>query len=238
MLKAAIFDPFFRPQAHNYNPVLWTMSYELLGSFLTFGFIALFGGVKRRWIVYVVLFIALCQTYFAAFLLGLLLADLWRNRWASRWLAAGVLLLGIYLGSAPYTPLSGTMYAPIETTVLHINSWLQLQLDPKVTAHTLGATMILFAVLRLSVFQWFFGLKPFAYLGKISFSIYLIHFTFLNSFSAYLFIQILPYTRYNIAFGFTFVFSMIPLFWLSHLYMHYVDEGAIKLSKIIEQKIK
>lgn len=232
VIKAAIFDPFFRFEAHPYNPVLWTMSYELLGSFLIFGFIALFGRVKKRWIVYVVLSFALIQTYFVAFLWGMLLADLLKHIWVqSITMKLLVLLMGIYLGSAPYTSLMGTMYEPIEMWTKNFN------IDPRLLARTLGSAMILFALLRSKVLQHLFGWKPFVYLGQISFSLYLIHFIFLNTFSAFLFSKVIHYFSYNLAYAITFLVSMVPLFILSHYYMKYIDQGALKLARKVEKKM-
>lgn len=238
IIKACIFDPFFRFEAHPYNPVLWTMSYELLGSFLIFGFLALFGRLQKRWIVYVVLSVVFIQTYFVAFLWGMLLADLLKHKWTeSKITAVIVLITGTYLGSAPYTSLMGTVYAPIEIGVRGINEWMQFQIDPRQFARTLGAAMILFSLLRLKVLQRLFGWAPFAYLGQLSFSIYLIHFTFLNTFSAFLFSKVNPYLSYNLAFVITFMVSMVPLFVLSHFYMKYIDQGAIKLARELEGKM-
>ncbi|MEC0094399.1 acyltransferase family protein [Paenibacillus macquariensis] len=239
VIKAAIFDPFFRFKAHPYNPVLWTMSYELLGSFLIFGFLALFGRVKKRWIVYVVLSIAFIQTYFVAFLWGMLLADLLKHKWVqSKITAVLVLLMGIYLGSAPYTPLMGTMYEPIEVLTKNINEWVQFNIDPRLLARTLGSAMILFALLRLKVLQHVFGWKPFAYLGQISFSLFLIYFTFLNTFSAFLFSKVIHHLSYNLAYAITFMVSMVPLFILSHYYMKYIDQGALKLARKVESMLE
>lgn len=238
VIKAALFDPFFRFEAHPYNPVLWTMSYELLGSFLIFGFLACFGRVKKRWIVYVVLSIAFIQTYFIAFLWGMLLADLLKHKWVhSKTTAILVLMMGIYLGSAPYTSLIGTMYEPIEVWTKNINSWFQFNIDPRLLARTLGSALILFALLRLKALQHVFGWKPFVYLGQISFSLYLIHFTLLNTFSAFLFSRVMDHFSYNLAYAITFMVSMVPLFILSHYYMKYIDQGALKLARKVENKM-
>lgn len=232
VIKAAIFDPFFRFKAHPYNPVLWTMSYELLGSFLIFGFLALFGRVKKRWIVYVVLSFAFIHTYFVTFLWGMLLADLLKHKWVkSTIMKVLVLLMGIYLGSAPYTSLVGTMYEPIELWTKNFD------IDPRLLARTLGSAMILFALLRSKVLQQVFGWKAFVYLGQISFSLYLIHFTFLNTFSAFLFSKVIHIFSYNLAYAITFLVSMVPLFILSHYYMKYIDQGALKLARKVEKKM-
>ncbi len=238
VIKAAIYDPFIRFTAHPYNPVLWTMSYELLGSFFIFAFLALFGRMNRRWMVYVVLSLAFIQTYFIAFLWGMLLADLLKDRWAESKITRGlVIVLGIYLASAPYTSFTGTMYQPIEVWVRAINQWLLLDINPRLLARTLGAVMILFVLLRSQVLQRLFGWGPFVYLGQVSFSIYLIHFTFINTFSAFIFSKMIHQYSYNLAYAITFSVSMVPLFILSHIYMKYIDQGAIKLARSVEKKL-
>lgn len=238
VIKAAVFDPFFRFNANPYNPVLWTMSYELLGSFLIFGFLALFGRMQKRWIVYGILTVALIQTHFVAFLWGMLLADLLRHKWVqSKIVKVLMLLMGVYLGSTPYTSLTGSMYEPIEVWTNRINTWIQFDIDPRLIARTLGAAMILFVLLRSKRLQHVFEWKPFAYLGRISFSLYLVHFTFLNTFSAFLFSKVIGDLSYNLAFVITFIVSMVPLFILSHYYAKYIDQGAIKLARIVEKKM-
>lgn len=238
IIKAAIFDPFFRFSSHPYNPVLWTMSYELAGSFLVFSFVALFSHMQKRWIIYLVLSIVFIQTYFVAFLWGMLLADLLKHKLLNnRKITILALLMGIYLGSAPYTSLLGTIYAPIDIFTNNLNWWIKFNIDPRLLSRTLGATMILFALLRSNLLQVIFAWRPFIYLGQISFSIYLIHFTFLNTFSAFLFSNLINFFNYNLAFIITFLISMVPLFILSHYYMKYIDHGAIKLAQKVESKI-
>ncbi|WP_091230297.1 acyltransferase family protein [Fontibacillus panacisegetis] len=129
------------------------------------------------------------------------------------------------------------MYEPIEVWTKTINEWIQLNIDPRLLARTLGAAMILFALLRSKVLQKVFGWKPFVYLGQISFSLYLIHFTFLNTYSAFLFSKVIHHISYNLAYAITFMASMVPLFILSHYYMKYIDQGAIKLARKVEKKM-
>lgn len=192
---------------------------------------------EKRWIVYVVLSITFIQTYFVAFLWGMLLADLLKHKWVqSKITAVLVLLMGIYLGSAPYTALMGTMYEPIEVWTKIMNDWIQFNIDPRLLARTLGSAIILFALLRLKVLQYMFGWKPVAYLGQISFSLYLIHFTFLNTFSEFLFSKVIHHFSYNLAYAITFMVSMVPLFILSHYYMIYIDQNALKLARKVEKK--
>jgi peptidoglycan/LPS O-acetylase OafA/YrhL len=61
---------------NKYNPVLWTMTYELLGSLLIFSFLIITHPLKHKASLYIVLILVLFITqnnFYAAFILGVLL---------------------------------------------------------------------------------------------------------------------------------------------------------------------
>src|SRR5262249_14125578 len=63
--------------AENYNPPLWTMFYEFLGSFMVFAILAISRSWRLRTWILGVLFIALAITepFFSLFVAGILIAD-------------------------------------------------------------------------------------------------------------------------------------------------------------------
>jgi len=63
-----------------YNPVLWTIFFEFLGSFIVFVMALAFGQSRHRWVVYSVSILLLYQTWLLGFILGMILADLYVNR--------------------------------------------------------------------------------------------------------------------------------------------------------------
>lgn len=89
--------------AETYDPPLWTMSYEFFGSFMVFSIVAITRSWRLRTWTIGTLFIALaaCQTFFALFVAGILIADLYRQFDRSKFAdltgatlcAAGLLLL-------------------------------------------------------------------------------------------------------------------------------------------------
>lgn len=89
--------------AETYNPPLWTMFYEFFGSFMVFSIVAITRSWQLRTWAIGTLFIALaaCQSLFALFVGGILIADLYgqfdRSRFAdltgATLCAAGLLLL-------------------------------------------------------------------------------------------------------------------------------------------------
>ena len=64
----------------NYNPVLWTIQLEFIGSFLVFGVCFLFASSKYRWLVYLALIIAFMNVWLFGFITGMILADLYVNK--------------------------------------------------------------------------------------------------------------------------------------------------------------
>jgi peptidoglycan/LPS O-acetylase OafA/YrhL len=79
-----IFTAFVSNSAGLYNTVTWCVYIIFIGSYLTYGFLALFGRTKNRWIFYTI--ITLLGVYyqpfsqFLVFIAGIIAADLIQNR--------------------------------------------------------------------------------------------------------------------------------------------------------------
>ncbi|MFJ7729607.1 acyltransferase family protein, partial [Neobacillus sp. NPDC097160] len=107
MLKQGLYKVFLFGEA-SYNTNLWTIYLEFFGSFLTFAFLALFGKLKKRYFVYIILFYVFYQDYYLAFLLGVILSDIYHSEEAKKLLIKNKVLLflifivSIYFGSYPY----------------------------------------------------------------------------------------------------------------------------------------
>jgi peptidoglycan/LPS O-acetylase OafA/YrhL len=188
-LTSAFWTTFFSPHVLPvYDPPLWTMKRELLGSFFIFGFLALFGRVSWRWSLYLtagLVFIVLHQIWIDAFVAGIVLCDLRVNhledirRRASlrlRWVeffrrshvvaVAGVLALLALIGYCS------------QRTIIGVDS------DPQA-----DISYIFLAFLAILLVQFSAPIKAvlsnafWAFIGKISFGIYICHFPFIMSFS-------------------------------------------------------
>ena len=70
----------------NYDPPLWTMFYEFLGSFMVFATIAMVRSWRLRTWILAIVFVALavCEPFFSLFVAGILVADLFRQDETSR----------------------------------------------------------------------------------------------------------------------------------------------------------
>jgi peptidoglycan/LPS O-acetylase OafA/YrhL len=230
-LKESFFGVFFLDQC-NYNPVLWTMTYEFIGSFMVFILAALIGRFKYRRLIYAVLCVLLFRTYYVAFLIGFILSDLTFNGYLEifrNWIAK-LILAGLLLGSYPAgMDVSNTMYI--------FFNFMYMPIDP-IFFHMLGSICIMLALLNSQRLQKFFSSRPFVYLGRISFSMYLIHMIVIGSLSSYLFLVLNRSLSYDLSFVIVFAVSLIVIFLVSNLVSRYVDEKGILLSRRVYLYVK
>jgi len=205
-----------------YNPVLWTMTYELLGSFLVFALLWAVGKHAIRYVVYLVLIGFFIQSYYLAFILGILLSDITHSSFFQQFqtkkhpvLFSIITIAGIYFSTYPYVDVQHTIYEPLRVfgeTFPYLSFY-----------HILGAFCLFTVVLVSNVCQRFFSHPICTYIGKLSFSLYLIHFSILFTFSSYVFSLFVSYFSYGYAFLCTFLVS-IPLLWIvSHVYYQFID---------------
>jgi len=142
-----------------YDPPLWTMSYEFIGSFMVFSIIALVRAWQLRSCSLATLFVALavCQTFFALFIAGILIADqyLKLNRFKA------INLVGATLCAAGL--------------VLPFSSH-----DP---SHILAATFLTAGVAFFAPIRRLFENRLGDFLGYISFPLYLVQAAVIYSFS-------------------------------------------------------
>jgi len=227
MLRESFYGNFFHNE-NLYNNVLWTMTYEFYGSLIVFGFLAFFRNSPRRVIAYVLLMLVFRRSYYLAFVLGIMLSDwhsseanvLKRVRGKGPFLVA--LLAGLLLGSVPMERQgAGTLYGAMQNVTL-----------PRVY-HVLGAFLVMVAVLHVRQLQAFLSKKPFLFLGRISFSLYILHFLMLTSLSCWLLLAFAPHVSYHAAFLAAFGISLPLIMTASQLTYKYVDQSGIRLSQAL-----
>jgi peptidoglycan/LPS O-acetylase OafA/YrhL len=231
MLKESFFGVFILDES-NYNPVLWTMTYEFFGSFLVFIVAAVFGRFKYRNLIYFVLCCLLFQTYYMAFIAGLILSDLTFNGYLEVFekKIAKLILVGLLLGSYPAgMDVTNTVYDIIHFRFLNNNPMF---------FHILGSVCIMLAIINSKKLQRLFSARPLAFLGRISFPMYLVHLTVIGTFSSFLFIALLKHFDYNISFGISFILSMILIFIASVYINRYIDQKGIMFSHELYKCVK
>lgn len=228
MLEEVLYHSFFT-YGNQYNPVLWTMTYELFGSFLIFAFLLLLGKIRIRYLVYPILIYFFLDSYYLGFVLGLLLSDLhnsgrnWLALVSHPWVNLALVIVGIYVGSYPYVAPDNTVYSVLV--------WNAPGFSFFVFYHVIGSFLILLAALHSKWMQALFSSKPFAYLGKISFSMYLVHFTIISSLGSYLFLQLSHSLSYGADLAIVMLVSLIVIFAVTHLMNVYIDATTVKLLK-------
>lgn len=220
----------------SYNSVLWTIRAELLGSFLVFAFLGLFGKVRMRWFFYLVLFSWSRRADFFPVLLGMGLCDVYVNGNLNRYfgrlakysnlLAFGLLLVGFYLGSFINSSVKGyTHFAVLKETL-----WPFINIA--------GAFCVVASLLFFSKAQWFLSLKPVQFLGRVSYSVYLLHVPLICSFTCWLFQWL---NQQGFAFGVNATICWMATvslnFVLSHFFAEWVDQPSIRLAKSLYRSL-
>ena len=83
LFEFSLFGTFVsKSSAENYNPPLWTMFYEFLGSFMVFATVAILRSWRLRTWMLGALFVTLAvyEPFFSLFIAGILIADLFRQK--------------------------------------------------------------------------------------------------------------------------------------------------------------
>ena len=225
-LKQGLYKAFLYEE-YSYNPILWTMHLELLGSFFTFAFLVLFGKLKKRYLIYTTLILIFLNTYYLAFLLGILLCDLKVNVFPyikytnSKIVLFVLLLVSLFFSSYPKIDVQNTIYGPLEISRVVINS--------RLFYHIIGSFLLVYVLLCSQLLQKLFSNPLMKFLGRISFSLYAIHLIIICSFSSSLYIYLLSHFSYKISFFISYIVSVSFTFLIAHASYFLFDKQSIKL---------
>jgi len=235
MIYEAFIGSFLYNNQHAYNPVLWTMYYEFFGSMLVFAVAALFYKISKRYFIYILLIYLTINTFFVAFILGVLLADLSVNKpdffnKIPKLIVLSIFLLGLFIGSYPF---------PVDASTT-IYKFMVLKTDfianPVVFYQILGAFLLFITVLSSKRIKSILSHKFSVYLGKTAFSMYATHLLILASFSTFLFGILIQYVPYNVATLIVLPTSLALILISSLFTFEYVDLKGIAFSKFIYDK--
>ncbi len=206
------------------DPVLWTMQTELYGSFLVFALLALFAGVRCRWAVYAAAALIFYDSYYLAFVFGVGLAELHSRGDGGEApfpLVLALVTLGIYLGSYPYYGAETGLWSALPG----IGS-----AHKPVFYHVLGAFVLILTTRLFGEAREVFSRRPFRFLGRISYSLYLIHFPLVCSVATGLMLALLPHLGYTATISVVFAVMVPVVLAAATLFTLLVDEPAIRLS--------
>lgn len=184
-------DPLSSLSAYN-NP-LWTMKISFVGSIVTVMLSIILNKEDRaRWLVYIIaalICINLGDLMYIACIAGVVLGDLYDHFPTGKLkIMYGVLLfgIGIWLCGCP--------------TGIESNSWGYGCLPFKyiIYYHIAGSACIVYSVLFTPNIAKVFSCRFLQNIGRISSSVYIVHYCVLISFSAYLFLKLNVRFTYNL----------------------------------------
>jgi len=234
MIKFALYDVYIKVySAENllcYGAILWMMYALLLGSFLIYAFYALFARAhsKLRIFIYIALIIIFSKSIILAVILGMILCDMDANNIfqnVNKIILLIMLLSGIYLASV--IRLDFPFYTILDIDFM--KNYFGAGYDLLQFYYIIAAFLLFFALSRLSFSKKVFSSKAAVYIGKISFSIYILHFIVICSLSSYIFV------RFNasaeLSFIVTTAMTIIVTILLSHIFHHYVELKSINWSQ-------
>lgn len=186
----------FVGNADAYDPILWTMRHELLGSFVSLGLAPALCG-RRAGTSIAILFAAgivapLLDPWLIPFVAGTGLA--WvvcryalRLHWtaAAASIAVGLFLFGYLQPTGAYSALA----------VVQDSAGYRYD---RLLVHALSGVLILLGLVGNEEFGRALSLRPLLLLGRLSFPIYLFHFPLLCSLGCFLFVVLLPSMSYGL----------------------------------------
>jgi peptidoglycan/LPS O-acetylase OafA/YrhL len=214
-----------------YNPVLWTMNIEFKGSLLVFCILALCGKMKNRWIIYLVLGLVFCKSYLLAFVLGMGLCDYRYSRYykaPSLYITVPALVLALYMAGFELISVKpASSWGFLDRTFAEQNQ----------IYYIIGATLMLGVFIHEKRFQSALSGRVLTFLGKISFSLYLLHLILLGSFTCFVFnmLYVQNGLTYHSSVLIAFLLSFSVLIAASYYYYKYIDSMAIGMAEKIYQ---
>jgi len=228
-VKQAVWGSFFIGGKTVYDPVLWTMKIEFFGSMLVFAMALLFGSLRSRWTFYLAAAVLFLNSFYLALIIGMVFADTFSSKTpvfktGNKTILSIILIAGLFLGSYPLSPVTtDSLYGFLNNGLFK---------TPEVTYHIIGAGMTIYVLLNSRRMQNFFSSPVPVFLGKISYSLYLIHFLVISSFTCALFLVLYPALPYGAAVLISCVCSLFLIIPLSYLFYKYVDTAGVELSKL------
>jgi peptidoglycan/LPS O-acetylase OafA/YrhL len=222
-LKSSLFDTFFDYKTKSsYNIVLWTIKNEFLGSLFTFSVFAIIRHNSKRYYIYLIIFLVLIKLkvlWLSIFLLGHVLCDFDFSQ-----LTKSLKYKEMKIHN--YSKL--IFFLSIILIIFSKKVFLIAQV-PIEYVNFLCSILIVYITLRNRFFKRFFSNKICSFLGKISFSLYLIHVPIICSLSCYLIMINNNSHSILLTTSVTFLITII----IAYFFEKYIDRNSIILSNKI-----
>jgi len=213
----------------NYNPVLWTIRHEFIGSFIIFGSLLLFASSRHRWVVYAILLFAFSTSWLLGFITGMILADIYVNRqdvyrklnskYTYLAIAAGVVLAGY-----PAGVVTSFIYKSLQV------DWLQGTTQYQSFYTAVGATILVAGILSLPRLKSFFAHPKISGFSKYTYSLYLIHMPVLFTVCTGSFVLFITKFGFHTSSVLAIATMLVALIGATYLFEKYIDAPSIKFS--------
>jgi peptidoglycan/LPS O-acetylase OafA/YrhL len=155
----------------------------------------------------------------------------------NRYLTSTLLIAGLYLSCNPDLGAKG---APGFALLYHLVPSAYPELEAFRFWLAIGAAMVIYAISHSSSFQKFFHLSVVQYLGKISFSLYLVHALVVSSLGAWTF-KLMFYVigsgenwQYELSWFVMFLVVLVSGICTADLLWRFVDIPVVKMTKMVE----
>jgi len=207
---------------NRYNGALWTMATELRGSFLVYGFLLFFGDRWDRLLAYIAGFLLFKDGYMINFLAGVALCDL-RNNMNYRLpepVCIGITAVGLWMAAFTYD-VNGLL------SIIGLHTGIQY---PDLA---FGAIFVLAGVVFSTILQKLLSNKFLVWMGRMSFSVYVIHMIIMCSYSCIVFSQLNQFFSYNIAAIVSIVSTIILVYLVAPYFYEMFDLGGQRLSNAL-----
>lgn len=215
----------------SYNSSLWTISIEFYGALIIVIMALAFRGLSQsRYLIFAgvgvlaVCFLGTYGVYYAALIAGLMLT-LKQERVCWPPLINAVLIFSaLWLGGVN----NGLMYSAITSFDLVVNG---NKIEMVVLSKAIAAVLLVLVTLHSKALQRLFSISGVRYLGRISFSVYLIHVPIICSFGCWIFLGLQEqHLSLRISALLASVFSILFSLIMAHFYERYIDRFAITIA--------
>jgi peptidoglycan/LPS O-acetylase OafA/YrhL len=214
-----------------YNPNLWTMQPELLGSF----YVLLIGVAagSRRWrtVLYAGIIAYYLFDYLPLFAVGALIREYdasIRRIGQLPWAPIVLCAIGLYICTLPEIVPGNKLEL--------VYPFPRFSYDNTRNWHSIGATLLLIGVLTSSTAQRSLASSLGKFLGRISFTLYLIHVPILCSLGAWLIVELAAYGNTTAA-AVGLPVTIFTCLGLAALLSPLVDGGAVSLSRHVGRRL-
>lgn len=221
--KSGVWNVLFTTSLGGYNGPLWTMRPEFYGSLFCFLLFIIFNRIKNRHYIYLLIILgsSLIEIpWITSFTLGFLFCDLDHSKTKEN-LYSKLFKNQVFAGKL--IPITICISLIILIPIINTSNWLNTSL--------ILSFLLVFMVMKSIFLQKIFELKPLLWLGKISFSVYLLHWPIICSLTSYIYLSNELDRGLNILTS--IILTVIIVFIASFFYTKYIDQKSIVLARKI-----